>query len=384
MVGGDGQVVLSWDAPESDGGAEITDYEYRINGKNPWISIGSTETTYTVTGLDNGAEYTFQVRAVNRIGKSFAPSQVEATPEAPEVFTLDFAHLVNGTSITSDLVFVNVTPQPVRPAIYFYDTEGNPIAAESVVDVTGELEVQEDGGLTVRTEMEPLGVLTIATHGQGPLVSGSVKVVSEGPLGGMLRFNLPHIGEAVVGASPPVSDALFAVRRQEGGITTGVAIHNLEAEAVEVVCELMREGVLRDAVSIPLEANGQTSWLIDQAFPAADTSDLVGSVHCDAPGRRRFSAVALEVDPGTRIFTTLPLFPVDRGGGGREAALDFAHFANGDGTTSELVFVNVSTQRSRPAATPFHTDIPPIRPAIYFLRHRGQSTCRRISGGYHR
>ena len=216
MVGGDGQVVLSWDAPESDGGAEITDYEYRINGKNPWISIGSTETTYTVTGLDNGAEYTFQVRAVNRIGKSFAPSQVEATPEAPEVFTLDFAHLVNGTSITSDLVFVNVTPQPVRPAIYFYDTEGNPIAAESVVDVTGELEVQEDGGLTVRTEMEPLGVLTIATHGQGPLVSGSVKVVSEGPLGGMLRFNLPGIGEAVVGASPSATpSSRLAAGREE-------------------------------------------------------------------------------------------------------------------------------------------------------------------------
>ena len=287
------------------------------------------------------------------------------------MFTLDFAHFANGTSITSDLVFVNLSTHPARPAIYFYDTEGALVSAESLVDLTGDLEITEDGGLTVRTEMEPLGVLTIATHGQGPLVSGSVKVVSEGPLGGMLRFNLPHIGEAVVGASPPVSDALFAVRRQEGGITTGVAIHNLEAEAVEVVCELMREGVLRDAVSIPVEANGQTSWLIDQAFPAADTSDLVGSVHCDAPGRRRFSAVALEVDPGTRIFTTLPLFPVDRGGGGPEAALDFAHFANGDGTTSELVFVNVSTQRSRPAPTPFHTDIPPIRPAIYFYDTEG-------------
>ena len=39
-------------------------------------------------------------------------------------------------------------------------------------------------------------------------------------------------------------------------------------------CDLMREGVLLDAASIPLEANGQTSWLIDQAFPAADTSDF--------------------------------------------------------------------------------------------------------------
>ena len=30
-TGGDGEVVLGWDAPESDGGTAITDYEYRIN-----------------------------------------------------------------------------------------------------------------------------------------------------------------------------------------------------------------------------------------------------------------------------------------------------------------------------------------------------------------
>ena len=368
-VGGDGQVVLTWRAPSSDGGAAITDYEYRIARRNPWISTGSTETTHTVTGLDNGTAYTFEVRAVNKVGKGRASSRAEATPKAPEV--LDFAHFANGDGITSDLVFVNLSTEPVRPAIYFYDTEGALVSAESVVDLTGDLVIQEDGSLTVLTAMEPLGELTIATHGQGALVSGSVKVVSDSPIGGGLRYDLPAIGEAVVEASPPVGDALFPVRRQEGGITTGVAVHNLEEEAMEVVCRLMSGGVLRDAASIPLEANGQTSWLIDQAFPAADTSDLVGSVHCDAPGRRRFSAVALEVDPGTRIFTTLPVFSVDRRGGGPEAALDFAHFANGDGTTSDLVFVNLSTERSRPAPTPFHTDILPSRPAIYFYDTEG-------------
>ena len=317
-VGGDGEVVLTWDAPASDGGAAITDYEYRINGRNPWISIGSTETTHTVTGLVNGAAYTFEVRAVNRIGKSRASNQTEATPVAPEVFTLDFAHFANGNGTTSDLVFVNVAPQPVRPALYFYDTEGNPIAAESVVDITGDLEISEDGGLTVLTEMEPLGELTIATHGQGDLVSGSVKVASEGLIGGMLRFDLPGIGEAVVEASPPISDALFPVRRREGGITTGVAIHNLESSPGLVRCDLLREGVLRDAASLPLEANGQTSWLIDQAFPGTDTSDFAGSVRCDAVREGRFSAVALEMDPGSRIFITLPVFPVNRlAGAGR-------------------------------------------------------------------
>ena len=60
---------------------------------------------------------------------------------------LDFAHFANGDGITSDLVFVNVATHPIQPALYFYDKEGNLIAAESVVDLTGDLEITEDGAL---------------------------------------------------------------------------------------------------------------------------------------------------------------------------------------------------------------------------------------------
>ena len=180
------------------------------------------------------------------------------------------------------------------------------------MDITGDLEITDDGALTVRTEMEPLGVLTISTHGRGEIVSGSVKVVSDGPIGGMVRFVHPALGVAGVGASPPVSEALFPVRRQEGGITTGVAIHNLESSPGLVRCVLMREGVLLDAVPIPLEANGQTSWLIEDAFTTTDTTDFTGAVRCAATGEGLFTAVVLEMDPGTPTFTTLPVVPVER------------------------------------------------------------------------
>ena len=283
---------------------------------------------------------------------------------------LDFAHFANGDGITSDLVFVNVASHPIRPAVYFYDQEGHLIAAETVVDIVGDLEIQEDGSLSVLTAMEPLGELTISTHGRGALVSGSVTVVSDGPIGGVLRFDLPGVGVAGVGASSPVRDAVFPVRRREGGINTGVAIHNLGSSAELVRCELMSGGTVLEAESIPLEANGQSSWFIDAAFPDTDTSGFVGSVRCDAVGTGMFTAVALELDAASRIFTTLPVSPVRRTGG-RATELDFAHFANGDGLTSDLVFVNLSTQRSRPAPTPFHSDILPVRPALYFYDTEG-------------
>ena len=369
--GGDGQVKLTWEAPASDGGAAITDYEYRIDRRNPWTAIGSTDTTHTVSGLVNGTVYVFEVRAVNRIGRGRASNRAEATPEAPEVFTQDFAHFANGTGITSEMVLVNVAPHPIRPAIYFYDRGGHLIDPESVVDVTVDLEVTEDGSLSVLTEMEPLEALTISTHGQGELVSGSVKVLSDGPIGGGVRYGLPEIGVAGVGASPPVRDVLFPARRQEGGIRTATALHNLGAEAMGVRCRLMSGGVSLEEAEIPLEANGQTSWFIEEAFPTTDTSDFLGSVRCTVLGSRRFTAIAVEVDAAQRIFNTLSVVPVDRtGGGGGETVLDFAHFANGTWIT-DLVFLNLSTQPSRPAPTPFHTDILPSRPEIYFYDTEG-------------
>ena len=304
------------------GGVALEEVEIHLeaNGQTSWFIEDAFTTTDTsdflgsvrCTAPGNGrfTAVALEMDAANRIFTTLPVVPVDPPGSGNQQTTLDFAHFANGTGITSEMVFLNPSTQPSRPAVYFYDTEGALVAPDSVVDVTGDLEITEDGGLTVWTEMEPLGVLTISTHGRGELVTGSVRVVSDGPIGGLLRFDLPGVGAGVVGASPPISDALFPVRRQEGGINTWAAIHNLESSPGLVRCDLMREGVLLDAASIPLEANGQTSWFIDQAFPAADTSDFAGSVRCAAVGAGRFSAVALEMDPGNRIFTTLPVVPV--------------------------------------------------------------------------
>ena len=317
------------------GGVALEEAEIPLeaNGQASWFiedTFTATDTSdfagsvrCTAPGRGRFTAIAVEMDAAQRIFNTLSVVPVDLTGGRRGETVLDFAHFANGTWIT-DLVFVNLSTEasrpaptpfhtdilPSRPVIYFYDTEGNPIAAESVVEITGDLEITEDGALTVQTEMEPLGVLTISTHGRGELVSGSVRVVSDGPIGGMLRFEHPALGVAGVGASPPVGDALFPVRRQEGGITTGFAIHSLESSPGLVRCDLMREGVLRDSASIHLEANGQTSWLIDQAFPAADTSDFAGSVRCDAVGEGLFSAVALEMDPVNRILATLPVVPV--------------------------------------------------------------------------
>ena len=369
-VGGDRQVTLSWEAPEDDGGFAITDYQYLISKSGRgWISTGSTETTHTVTELTNGRLYVLQVRAVSAAGAGASSHQVEVTPG---VGRLEFAHFANGASITSDLVLVNVFARPIRPSLYFYNREGDRIAVESVVELTEELEVAEDGSLTVQTEMQPLEALTISTHGQGEVVAGSVTVLSNGPIGGVLRFDLPGVGVAGVGAGQPLRDALFPARRREGAISTAAAIRNLQAEELVVTCQLMQEGIVLEEVDIDLQANGQDARYIEEVFTATDTSNFSGLVRCTAPAGKLFTGVAVELDAGNGIFTTLPVLAVDRtvfrGG---EYVLDFAHFANGSSITSDLVLVNVSIRPSRPAG-PYTTPIPPTRPSFYFYDRAGE------------
>ena len=59
---------------------------------------------------------------------------------------------------------------------------------------------------------------------------GSVRVFASGRMGGVLRFDIPAVGVAGVGASEPVNDAIFPARRMAGGINTGAAIRNLSSE----------------------------------------------------------------------------------------------------------------------------------------------------------
>ena len=311
-----------------------TEEPRRIDRTGEWISTGSTDLTHTVTGLTNGRTYVLEVRAVNSVGPSPASSATDATPMAEEV-VLEFAHFGNGYSgddvlITSDLVLVNVGEDEIRPVIYFFDRAGELLEAETVVDVGIVLEVEADGGLMPRLAVAPLGELTISTHGRGEVVTGSVRVVSDGPLGGVVRFDIPGIGVAGVGASEPTRDALFPARRQAGGIRTAAAVHNLGMEAVDVQCRLMKDGVMLEEKEIPLSANGQEAKFIDELFTQTDTTDFVGSVRCTAPANELFTGVAVELDSNNGIFTTLPVVPVDPEiTEDQETTLTFAHFANG-------------------------------------------------------
>jgi len=102
---GTGKVILTWQAPSSNGGSAITGYKiYRSTSSGTetgYVSLGNV-TSYTNTGLTNGITYFYKVRAVNSVGISPLSNEASATPS----FT-----------ITLRATKTSVTPNPATTAI---------------------------------------------------------------------------------------------------------------------------------------------------------------------------------------------------------------------------------------------------------------------------
>ena len=95
---GDTQVTLRWNAPQSNGGDAIEEYQYQQKTGNgafgSWTPItgsNANTTEHTVTGLTNGTSYSFKVRAKNTPGEGPGSNEVTAVPRTVPTTPQNFA-----------------------------------------------------------------------------------------------------------------------------------------------------------------------------------------------------------------------------------------------------------------------------------------------------
>ncbi len=81
-------ILVRWEAPTSNGGSAITDYEYSYRRKrtatswtdwSDWTSAGTSYNLTWITGLRSNRRYEVRLRAVNSVGASSSTSQTVDT-----------------------------------------------------------------------------------------------------------------------------------------------------------------------------------------------------------------------------------------------------------------------------------------------------------------
>ncbi len=245
--------------------------------------------------------------------------------ESSQIVTrLYFAQFGNGLGLTSALLFTSS------------DAESEALLHVRILDDFGALLALELNGQAFGGEgdfvLPPGGRLDLVTSGQGDLVSGSVAVIADRFVDGVVLFAGEGLGFAGVGSSvalpagftTPVeisASGLSAASSEEtmAASNTGVAIQNLEEESVELTYELVsKEGVVV-AVSDGTRAGGGPSvgsvdalghFALFAGELAWETSDdlagFVGIFRANSSGR--IAATAILTRPGQ--FATLPVTPL--------------------------------------------------------------------------
>ncbi len=239
------------------------------------------------------------------------PFAVLATAQNPSLIfpprldqELFFAHFGNGPGLVSELLLVSSdTEAETQAQISLLDQQGNLMA----VELNGQM---VNGFLEVR--IPPAGTRRVWTSGSGALALGSIRILSDRPLAGTILFGgdfgLAGVGDSLAldfGFRTPVdADA-------DSGIRTGMAVTNLESQAVDLEIRLYDpEGLQVDSAPAALVASGHMSLFVEELEwqGATDLSRFEGTVEVLSSGR--IAATALQVRPGQ--YASLPVAPLSR------------------------------------------------------------------------
>jgi YVTN family beta-propeller protein len=107
ITGTSGQLSVAFAAPTNNGGEQVTNYQYSIDGGQTWTNRSpvSAESPLVISGLTNGTDYSIKVRAVNVQGAGTASNTVTGRPAAPPS-----APTINSITSTNGGLSVVFTP----------------------------------------------------------------------------------------------------------------------------------------------------------------------------------------------------------------------------------------------------------------------------------
>ena len=140
-ISGNEQITINFTAPESIDQFPITDYEYQLDGGS-WTSVGTINSPFIITGLNNGQHYEIRLRAVNGGGAGVESGPITATPRTVPAAPTGLVATPGNTEVT--IAFNAGFDGGAVITNYEYSTDGgttwtarDPASTDSPVTITG-------------------------------------------------------------------------------------------------------------------------------------------------------------------------------------------------------------------------------------------------------
>ncbi|MFY9242351.1 MAG: BspA family leucine-rich repeat surface protein, partial [Polaribacter sp.] len=165
---GNGEVVLTWLAPNDTGGSAITGYKVEQSDGGDWTTVvadtGSTENAYTVTGLTNESSYTFRLSTITPVGASAPSAETSQVTPSENLFVSSWKTDNTGPSADNEVTLPLYSTGTYDFTAYWGDGSSSEIDTWDDVDKTHAY--AEVGEYTITIQGQIIGWVTLTQDAQ--------------------------------------------------------------------------------------------------------------------------------------------------------------------------------------------------------------------------
>lgn len=363
---------VSWIAPSSIGGGPITGYTvtpYAGATAGTPVQVGASATSATVTGLTNGAPYTFKVTATNASGPSPASAASAAVTPEDTIFDIATPSFADGGDPSSVEVGVKFTAggSGTVTGVRFYKAAANTgthvgslWTAGGTLLASGTFTNETNSGWQTLTFASPVGVTAGTTYVAGYFApsghytftsSGFSSAVTNGPLTAIANGTSPNGVYAYSGTSTFPSSSFNAanywvdVLFQPGGASAPTAPTNVTASPASSQAQVSwsppaNQGSSSITGYTVTPYTGTTAGTPVQIGPSATSANVAGLANgtaytftvsaTNATGSSQPSAASAAVTPADTIFDFATPTTIDSGDSSSiEVGMNFTATSNG-------------------------------------------------------
>lgn len=214
-----------------------------------------------------------------------------------------FAHFPVQGGYTTTIVLVNTGTSAANATLNFYGDSGSPLSVALTFPQSGTTTAASP--TTTQTLAAGATLMVQNSNSSGALQNGSAQLTTNGSVTGFVIFHYgPNSQEAVVPMESRNANSYLVAFDNTSSTATGIAVNNASNSTISVPVVVRNDTGAQIATgSIPLAANGHSSFVLSDQFPA--TANIRGTIELDQPSGASIGVVGIRV-PQAITLTTLP------------------------------------------------------------------------------